>query len=561
MTGVVREVDETYPRLLQAGFAGLVGFDVATHLWTGQAYQAGSWPALGLLVLVVATVGTALASGFPACAPVLRVVPLLDLASLGLLLLAPEPRGIGALVVLPALWLARRDGRRGAVTATVATVLLVSVPIVVHLGAGDPVALSRALVLPAVAALVAGSVAAALEVVRARSQEADERGVMLEAALSELRREARRSATVLDAVDAGTVLLDADGSYRAVNRRHRGFLTLAYPEGHRGSAGQEGDVFGVDRRTRLGREQMPSWRARLGEEFDDLRIWVGADPGTQRALSVTARAVRDADGRLEGSVLSYLDVTDLVRALEVKDDFVATVSHELRTPLTSIIGYLDVLQDDPGLDDRVRAHLDVVERNATRLLALVGDLLHPAAQAPGTMVLRRLPQELGALVREAVQAAGPAAHAAGLRLTADCPAPVPALVDRDRVVELLGHLLRNAVRYNRPGGEVAVALTTAGDPLEAVLEVRDTGVGIPVAERDQVFEPFVRGEHARVQAVQGVGLGLTIARSVAAAHGGRISVDSVPGGGTTVRVHLPLPGGRDLSAGRRRGTPVGGREG
>nr|WP_281363309.1 PAS domain-containing sensor histidine kinase [Nocardioides perillae] len=369
---------------------------------------------------------------------------------------------------------------------------------------------------------------------------------MLEAALGELRREARRSSTVLDAAVVGMVLLDADGTYRAVNRRHREFLALAYPEGHAGRAGQEGDVFGADRATRLRREELPSWRASHGEEFDDLLVWVGRDPARRRALSVTARAVRDAGGGLDGSVVSYLDVTDLVRALEVKDDFVATVSHELRTPLTSIIGYLDVVQDRPDLDDQVRSHLDVVGRNATRLLTLVTELLHPAAQGADGVVLRRLPEDVAALARDAVRAAGRAAREAGLHLEARCSEPVVALVDRERLLEVLGHLVGNAVRYNRQGGSVVVSVRAAeagsDAPREAVVEVRDTGVGIPAAERDQVFEPFVRGEHAREQAVQGVGLGLTISRSVVAAHGGRITVHSVAGEGTTVRAHLPVPG-------------------
>ena len=115
-------------------------------------------------------------------------------------------------------------------------------------------------------------------------------------------------------------------------------MRLAYPGGHGGMAGQLGHVYAADGTTPLAREEMPTYRASQGEEFDDCRIWVGADPLTRRALSVSARSVRDEQGRFAGAALAYKDVTDFMQALQVKDEFVASVSHELRTPLTSIVG-------------------------------------------------------------------------------------------------------------------------------------------------------------------------------------------------------------------------------
>ena len=125
-----------------------------------------------------------------------------------------------------------------------------------------------------------------------------------------------------------------------MNRHHGALMPLAFPQGHAGQAGQLGEVYAEDGVAARAQHEMPTLRAARGEEFDDLRIWIGSDPLTRRACSVSARSVRDAAGPFVGAALAYKDVTDFLRSMRVKDDFVATVSHELRTPLTSIHGYV-----------------------------------------------------------------------------------------------------------------------------------------------------------------------------------------------------------------------------
>ena len=131
-----------------------------------------------------------------------------------------------------------------------------------------------------------------------------------------------------------------------MNPRHAEFLALAYPDGHRGWAGQTGHVYAADGTTPLEREEMPTMRAGRGEVLHDYLIWVGPEPGQRRALAVSSTPHYAEDGTFAGAVLAYHDITDLVTAVRIKDEFVASVSHELRTPLTSIIGYVDVLLDD-----------------------------------------------------------------------------------------------------------------------------------------------------------------------------------------------------------------------
>lgn len=356
-------------------------------------------------------------------------------------------------------------------------------------------------------------------------------------AVSALELERKKAHAILDSTDVGLVLLDGDGGYEQMNRRHHDFLALAFPDGHHGVAGQLGAVYTDDGLRVLSRDEMPTVRAVRGEEFDDHRIWVGADPETCRALSVSARAVRDSTGRQVGAALAYKDVTDLMRALQARDDFVATVSHELRSPLTAVLGHVEMLLDDASLEPPAHQALEVVQRNALRLRRLVGDLLETAQGRATATTLARAPTGLTALVRDVVGAAASAAEAAGVELRADLPSSLTADVDADRVRQVLVNLLSNAVKYTDRGGEVVVALR--GRPGNVEIEVRDNGIGVDAVELEQLFAPFYRARAARERVAPGLGLGLPIVRSIAAAHGGEVLVTSAPGRGSTFRVRLP----------------------
>jgi two-component system, sensor histidine kinase and response regulator len=224
----------------------------------------------------------------------------------------------------------------------------------------------------------------------------------------------------------------------------------------------------------------------------------------------------------------------------LKDEFVASVSHELRTPLTSIKGYLELVLDGEAgdLNDEQRAYLDTVNRNSERLLGLVGDLLFVAQADAGRLDLILDDVDLGTLAHESVESARPAATTKRIRLEllAD---EVPTLRgDQARLAQLFDNLVSNALKFTPEDGSVTVSLAR-GDGL-AVLEVRDTGIGIPAAEQEQLFGRFFRARGATDRAIQGSGLGLSIARTIAESHGGQIGFESVEGAGTTFRVELPL---------------------
>jgi signal transduction histidine kinase len=224
----------------------------------------------------------------------------------------------------------------------------------------------------------------------------------------------------------------------------------------------------------------------------------------------------------------------------LKDEFFALVSHELRTPLTSIIGYLElVLDDDDQLSPDARRFLEVVERNAKRLLRLVGDMLFVAQVEAGRLTLESGPVDVELVAADAVEAARPAAERAGVSIALHPATVRPVAGDRDRLGQMLDNLISNALKFTPDGGRVDVGLEDAGDG--CVLRISDTGMGIPGSEQQRLFERFFRASSATSRAVPGAGLGLTIVKTIVEAHGGTVGLTSREGEGTSVRVELPYP--------------------
>jgi signal transduction histidine kinase len=224
----------------------------------------------------------------------------------------------------------------------------------------------------------------------------------------------------------------------------------------------------------------------------------------------------------------------------LKDEFVALVSHELRTPLTSIIGYLELVQEQEqaGLAADQRTFTDVIARNASRLLRLVGDLLFLSGIQAGALNLDFDETDLTDVIENAVEETRPAAAAKRITLTLTA-GPVPRLrADGTRLAQLVANLMSNAVKFTPEEGSVTVTVKPEGG--SAVIIIADTGIGISADDKRHVFERFYRAPSVTDRAIQGTGLGLTISKAIVEAHDGSISVDSDPGRGTTVMVRIPL---------------------
>jgi signal transduction histidine kinase len=182
----------------------------------------------------------------------------------------------------------------------------------------------------------------------------------------------------------------------------------------------------------------------------------------------------------------------------------------------------------------------VIERNAKRLLRLVGDLLFLSRIQSGTMAMEFGDADLAGLAACAVEEIRPQAQRKHIDLALTGTGVPRLAVDPTRIAQLLGNLLSNAVKFTPDGGRVEVRIWREGD--QAVLAVADTGAGVPAADRERIFERFFRTAAATQQAVQGTGLGLTITKAIVEAHHGTIAVDSDENRGSTFTVRLPLSG-------------------
>ena len=225
-----------------------------------------------------------------------------------------------------------------------------------------------------------------------------------------------------------------------------------------------------------------------------------------------------------------------------RDQFLTVMSHELRTPLTSIVSFSELLRGEAdNLTEEGRHFLDIIERNATRLLRLIGDLLMLDRLDAGALPLDMDPVDVGAVLADVIAAASADAAKQDVTLhliAADGP---PVRGDHNRLVQVFANLISNAVKFSHLGGTVEVTATRDGQSWR--IDVVDGGIGIPPEDLSVLFGRFVRGSNARVAGLPGTGLGLSIVKVLVEMHGGRVGVDSVLDKGTTLTVWLPVLAG------------------
>jgi two-component system phosphate regulon sensor histidine kinase PhoR len=270
----------------------------------------------------------------------------------------------------------------------------------------------------------------------------------------------------------------------------------------------------------------------------DIVMRVGAE---ERSLQANGTLLHgDDDGDDVGAVVVLNDVTRLKRLEAVRRDFVANVSHELKTPVTSIKGFAETLEDG-ALDDpaAARRFVRIIAGQADRLNSIIEDLLALSTleQSGDNPLLQLEEADLCDVVAVALEVCGPKAEAKSIELREDCPGRLLARVSPPLLEQAVVNLIDNAVKYSAEGSTVVVTLEERGD--EVVVSVTDEGQGVAREHLPRLFERFYRVDKARSRDLGGTGLGLAIVKHVAQIHGGRVSVDSLIGRGSTFRIHLP----------------------
>jgi signal transduction histidine kinase len=272
--------------------------------------------------------------------------------------------------------------------------------------------------------------------------------------------------------------------------------------------------------------------ARAGEEARAEGLERGADDYLVKPFSA-----RELLARIGSQVALVRARREAEAASRAKDDFLAMLSHELRNPLAPILTALELMRRREGAQV-VERERNVIERQARGLTRLVDDLLDVSRITRGKVDLERRPVEMAAVVARAVEMASPLLEEKRHHLTVTTVEGCPVLADEHRLAQAVANLLTNAARYTDPGGHVEIR--SFRDGADVVLAVQDDGIGMSAELLPRVFEVFVQGARTLDRAQGGLGLGLAIARSLVALHGGSLFAESAgTGRGSTFTLRLP----------------------
>ena len=383
--------------------------------------------------------------------------------------------------------------------------------------------------------------------------------------------------SLLDAAQVAIMAIDTDGRWTVFNPAAEQLLGWRADEvvgriaQYRNDAGEDapalvspeqGDLTVARLREKLGRHVPDDWRALYA--LADLRrppsetTLLHRDGHHVPVLLALSPIDDPVDGRT-GLIAVAADMTQTKRleaelrdsearsnaANQAKSAFLAAMSHEIRTPMIGVTGMLEVLAHS-RLDRDQRHALNVIQQSAQSLLQVVGDILDFSKIEAGRLDLVAVPTDLGRLLRGTVANFSGAASSKGLRLTVSIdPRVAPAhLADPMRLRQVVANCVSNAIKFTAKGG-VEVALEWEGAGSDAAdrlcFRVTDTGIGIDPARQERLFQPFTQAEDDTSRHYGGTGLGLAISRHLAELMGGRLALESTPGQGTTLRLHVELP--------------------
>jgi len=344
-----------------------------------------------------------------------------------------------------------------------------------------------------------------------------------------------REEAILESMAEGILVFDAQDYYTLMNHAAE-------------------KILGVERGDVLGRSV-----AELGQTVE---LGVGFDAETltsledsyestfnldERRIRVHAAPVLTENAHRLGVVAVLQDITREYLAEESKREFIASISHELRTPLTAIKGYTEVMLSGMAgeLPPAFGQFLGVIRENTTRMASLTNNIISVAEIERGRVGLTYQMVELPDIVNELLSRYQDRIEERMLTVKLDFAEDLPALeADPNRIRLILDNLLSNAVKFTYPNGRITIGCRgiqgTLGKPTFFSIWVSDTGVGIPVEDQNRIWERFYRVENSLSLEAGGLGIGLTIAKALVEAHGGRVWVDSVLNEGSTFTVLLPI---------------------
>ncbi|HLP22422.1 MAG TPA: HAMP domain-containing sensor histidine kinase [Microbacteriaceae bacterium] len=458
------------------------------------------------------------------------MIPLVDIIGIGFMHLGMPQIATGVLWVFPVMWLGAYLPLRALVVGMGLSFGFIFIG-ALREGESGGVLVPDWVVLPLMLMLVAVASSSSSRRVAAQRQLQLKQSQLLAKALARARSQEVLMAEILDAVSFGIVRVSASGEITLMNRAQERFERIR---------GEDDDIYDGDGALRLPPEESPLALAMAGEVFTERLVWYGRAERERVALSVTAVQLRADSGERGDVLVVFRDVTEQINAIRARDDLLSSVSHELRTPLTSMIGYIELVLDEPDLHRNARRQLGIAQRNGERLLDLITQILEASRGNTAEVALEPEWADVSSIVRQAVESQELRAAERGIRIDISSLRPCQARIDPSRIRQVVDNMLSNAIKYNREFGLVRIDVEPVGH--EVMVQVSDTGYGVTPEELPRVFERHFRSERVRNSSIHGHGLGLSISRDIARQHGGDLELESTPGEGSTIRLVLPTSG-------------------
>lgn len=349
----------------------------------------------------------------------------------------------------------------------------------------------------------------------------------LESQMHEIRQNDRRLTTLLENLVVGVILLNEDREITVCNPVVNEILGINLY----GQLGRDyTDIIQSAEITKLVEKAIRKKKAQNKEVVLYLQ--------NERIVDINVVPIASGDGEYNYVVLLY-DITEIKRLERVRTDFVANASHELRTPITALKGFSETLLDG-AMDDRelLKEFLEIMLKESTRLDTMVHDILQLSRleQRPNQYITDKVNVE--EIAKDVMQILQQKAESKHIELTLDVNTDLFLTVNQDELKQVFINLIGNAITYTPEDGHVTIRLDKG--PYEGIIEIIDDGIGIPVKERDRIFERFYRVDKARSRNAGGTGLGLSIVKWLVDGMDGRIELDSHLAEGSTFRVFIPL---------------------
>lgn len=338
-----------------------------------------------------------------------------------------------------------------------------------------------------------------------------------------LREEQKKVNYILSNMAEGFVLVDNQKNILLCNRSAREFFSC-------------GDDLYMENIYRLTRDKSIINALQLAFDHEQSSMFdLKLDDGLIVNIYISPSAMVESEG---GAIMLMIDMTAEKQLEQQKRDFFSNASHELKTPVTSILGFSEMLNKNMAKSDAEKTEMITrIETEAKRLSALICDILTISKLESGEPHIEAAEFNLAEVIKEAVQSVSPVKENTTIEIFTDLD-DIQYRADRRQIYEVCINLIENAVKYNKPHGQVHISLKTKEK--DVILRIEDTGIGIPPEYQARVFERFFRVDYGRDKKVGGTGLGLSIVKHIVSIYGGRISLQSQINSGTTIEIFLPL---------------------